>query len=115
MIPKRPSVNFLTFFHPTMPKTTTDKTAEIAKPAKKAPTAFSRPLTPSADLAAVIGDKPVPRTEVVKLMWGYIKAHNLQDAKNKRNINSDAKLAKVFGKPQVTMFEMSKLIGSHLK
>lgn len=76
--------------------------------------AFMKPLTPSAELAAVVGTSPLPRTEVVKKLWDYIKAHQLQDAQNKRNINADDKLAKVFGKKQVTMFEMAGLIGKHL-
>lgn len=76
--------------------------------------AFMKPLTPSADLAAIVGSTPLPRTEVVKKMWDYIKAHNLQDAQNKRNINADDKLLKVFGKKQVSMFEMAGLIGKHL-
>ena len=71
-------------------------------------------MTPSAALAAVIGAKPMPRTEVTKKVWEYIKAHKLQDAVNRRNINADAKLKAVFGKPQVTMFEMTKLINGHL-
>ena len=89
-----------------------------AKPAAKTPrkpnAAFMKPLKPSAALAAVIGSAPVPRTEVVKKMWEYIKKHNLQDAANKRMINSDAKLMPVFGVKQVSMFEMTKLIGKHL-
>ena len=77
-------------------------------------TAFNRALTPSAELAAVIGATPQPRTEVVKLMWEYIKANKLQDSVNKRNINADAKLKPIFGKAQVTMFEMTGLVGKHL-
>jgi chromatin remodeling complex protein RSC6 len=80
----------------------------------KKPTAFNRALTPSAELAAVIGAAPQPRTEVVKLMWEYIKANNLQNPKNKRNILADAKLKAVFGKDEVTMFEMTGLVGKHL-
>jgi chromatin remodeling complex protein RSC6 len=80
----------------------------------KKPTAFTRALTPSAELAAVIGAAPQPRTEVVKLMWEYIKANNLQNPKNKRNILADAKLKAVFGKDEVTMFEMTGLVGKHL-
>ena len=72
-------------------------------------------MTPSAALAAVIGSKPVPRTEVVKQLWVYIKKNKLQDTVNKRNINADAKLKEVFGKAQVSMFEMAGLIGKHLK
>jgi chromatin remodeling complex protein RSC6 len=80
----------------------------------KKQTAFNRALTPSAELAAVIGTTPQPRTEVVKLMWEYIKANNLQNPKNKRNILADAKLKAVFGKDEVTMFEMTGLVGKHL-
>lgn len=80
----------------------------------KKQTAFNRALAPSAELAAVIGATPQPRTEVVKLMWEYIKANNLQNPKNKRNILADAKLKAVFGKDEVTMFEMTGLVGKHL-
>ena len=84
--------------------------------AKRKPNAaFMKPLTPSADLAAVIGDKAVPRTEVVKKLWAYIKKNGLQDSKNRRNINADDKLRKVFGKGTVNMFEMTKLVSKHLK
>jgi chromatin remodeling complex protein RSC6 len=72
-------------------------------------------MTPSAALAAVIGNAAVPRTEVVSKMWTYIKKHGLQDKVNKRNINADDKLKQVFGKAQVTMFELAGLIGKHLK
>ncbi len=89
--------------------------AKTAAPAKRAPSAaFMKPMTPSPALAAVIGNKPMPRTEVTKKVWEYIKANNLQDAANKRNINADAKLKEIFKKPQVTMFEMTKLISAHL-
>lgn len=78
--------------------------------------AFMRPLTPSSELAAVVGSTPLPRTEVVKKMWVYIKKHDLQDSKNRRNINADAILKPIFGgKAQVNMFEMTKLISKHLK
>ena len=73
-----------------------------------------KPMTLSADLAAVIGAAPLPRTEVTKKIWEYSKKNNLQDAANKRNINADAKLKVIFGKDQVTMFEMTKLISAHL-
>jgi chromatin remodeling complex protein RSC6 len=76
---------------------------------------FMKPVTPSAELAEVIGATPVPRTEVTKKLWEYIKKNKLQDAANKRNINADAKLKPIFGKDQVTMFEMTKLVGKHLK
>jgi chromatin remodeling complex protein RSC6 len=72
-------------------------------------------LTPSAALAAVVGAAPLPRTEVVSKLWAYIKKNKLQDAVNKRMINADAKLKEIFGKMQVSMFEMAGLIGKHLK
>ena len=73
-------------------------------------------LTPSKDLAAIVGVKALPRTEVVKKLWQYIKKHNLQNPKNKRNIIADAKLKPVFGgKKEVSMFEMTKLVNKHLK
>lgn len=81
---------------------------------EKKQTAFSRALTPSPELAAVIGAAPQPRTEVTKLLWDYIKANNLQNPANKRNILCDAKLQAVMGKPEVTMFEMAGLVGKHL-
>ena len=85
-------------------------------PAKKAANAaFMKPLTPSAALAAVVGANPLPRTEVVSKLWVYIKKHSLQDKTNKRNINADDKLKAVFGKAQVTMFELASLIGKHLR
>jgi upstream activation factor subunit UAF30 len=92
------------------------KKAPAKKAAKRTPNAaFMKPLTPSATLAAVIGEKALPRTEVTKKIWDYIKKHNLQDAKNKRNINADDKLKAVFGgKKQVTMFELTKLVSNHL-
>ena len=77
---------------------------------------FMQKLQPDEALAAVIGSEPQPRTEVTKRIWDYIKQHNLQDAKDKRTINADAKLKKVFnGKDSVSMFEMTKLVNSHLK
>ncbi len=88
-----------------------------AKKAKRKPNAaFMKPMTPSATLAAVVGSGSMPRTEVTKKIWGYIKRHGLQDKKNKRMINSDDKLKAVFGgKGQVSMFEMTKLVSKHLK
>lgn len=83
--------------------------------ARKPNAAFMKPLTPSAELAQVIGAQAIPRTEVTKKIWEYIKKHNLQDASNKRNINADAKLRPIFGKDQVTMFELTKLVNAHLK
>ena len=86
------------------------------KSARKPSAAFMKPLSPSAELAAIVGSKGLPRTEVVKKLWVYIKANKLQDAKNKRNINADAKLKPIFGgKAQVSMFDMAKLISNHLK
>jgi upstream activation factor subunit UAF30 len=81
----------------------------------KANSAFMKPMNISDDLAAVIGKGPMPRSEVTKKIWEYIKKNDLQDPKNKRNINADEKLTKVFsGKKTVTMFEMTKLLGKHL-
>ena len=99
------------------------KKAAAKKPAaKKAPAkkrtpnaAFMKALTLSPALAAVLGDKPLPRTEIVSKLWVYIKANKLQDQINKRMINADAKLRAVFGKAQVSMFEMAGLIGKHVK
>jgi upstream activation factor subunit UAF30 len=77
--------------------------------------AFMKPLNVSADLAAVVGKGPMPRSEVVKKLWAYIKKNRLQDEKNKRNINADANLQNVFGgKKTVNMFEMTKLVSKHL-
>jgi len=89
--------------------------ATSAKTARKPNAAFMKPLTPSAELAAVIGPQAVPRTEVTKKIWEYIKKNNLQDASNRRNINADAKLRPLFGKDQVSMFELTKLVNAHLK
>ena len=92
------------------------KKAAKKKSARKPSAAFMKPLTPSADLAAIVGSKGLPRTEVVKKLWVYIKANKLQDSKNRRNINADAKLKPVFGvKAHVSMFDMAKLISKHLK
>jgi len=94
------------------PKATTPK----MKTARKPNAAFMKPLNPSKELAEVVGSAPIPRTEVMKKVWAYIKKNNLQDAKNRRAINADDKLKAVFGgKKQVTMFEMTKLVSNHLK
>ncbi len=77
--------------------------------------ALSKPLTLSPELQAVVGAGPMPRTEVVKQLWVYIKEHNLQNPSNKRNILADDKLKAIFGKGEVTMFEMAKLISPHVK
>jgi len=80
-----------------------------------ATSAFMKPLTLSPELTYVIGKGPMPRSEVVKALWVYIKKHDLQDPQNKRNINADDKLKKVFGgKATVSMFEMNKLVAKHL-
>lgn len=96
---------------------TTKKAAAPKKAAgkRKPNPAFMKPLTPSTTLAAVIGASPMPRTEVVKKLWAYIKKNGLQDAKNRRNINADDKLKPIFGKNTVSMFEMTKLVSKHLK
>ena len=95
----------------------TKKAPAEAAPAKRAPNAaFMKPVTPSAVLAAVIGKTPMPRTEVTKKIWDYIKQNNLQDKDNRRMINADEKLKSVFGgKKQVSMFEMTKLVSAQLK
>jgi chromatin remodeling complex protein RSC6 len=89
--------------------------ATTSTTARKPNAAFMKPLTPSAELAAVIGAEAVPRTEVTKRIWDYIKSHNLQDPSNRRNINADTKLRPIFGKEQVSMFELTKLVNAHLK
>ena len=99
------------------------KAAKKAAPAKKAKApakkrtpnaAFMKAMTPSSALAAIIGERPVPRTEVTKKVWEYIKKNNLQDASKRTMINADAKLREIFKKGQVSMFEMTKLINNHL-
>ena len=105
-----------------MTKTTTAKTAAKAVAGKKAlppkvgavPNALQKPLQPSQELAAVVGREPLPRGEVVSKVWQYIKANNLQNPQNKREIVADDRLQKVFGKDKVTMFEMSKYLAQHL-
>ena len=93
------------------------KPAATKAPAKKRTpnAAFMKALTLSPALAAVLGDKPLPRTEIVSKLWVYIPAHKLQDSVNRRMINADTKLKAVFGKAQVSMFEMAGLIGKHVK
>ena len=89
---------------------------KAAPAAKRTPNAaFMRAMTPSAALAAIIGDKAVPRTEVTKKVWEYIKKHDLQDKAKRTMFNADAKLKEIFKQAQVSMFEMTKLINSHLK
>jgi upstream activation factor subunit UAF30 len=111
----------------TAPKATAKKKTPVKKAApKKAATkpkakrkpnaAFMKPMTPSSHLGAVIGHSPMPRTEVTKKIWDYIKKHKLQDSANKRMINADEKLKAIFGgKKQVSMFEMTKLVAAQLK
>jgi upstream activation factor subunit UAF30 len=94
-----------------MAKKTAKKSA-----ARKPSAAFMKPMTPSAALSEVVGAKPIPRTEVTKKLWLYIKKNKLQDQKNKRNIKADDNLKAVFGgKAVVNMFEMTKLVNKHLK
>ena len=106
-------------------KTTDTKPAPTKKAAQpsakksagtaKKPNALSTPVQPSVELAAIVGDKPLPRSEVVKKTWEYIKKHKLQNPKDGREILADDKLEIVFGKKKVTMFEMNKLVNNHLK
>ena len=105
------------------PKKAAAKKAAPKKAAKKAPAkkrkpnaAFMAPLTLSPQLADVVGPKPLPRTEVIKKIWDYIKKNKLQDSVNKRNINADAKLKVLFaGKGQISMFELAKVVSKHVK
>ena len=101
-----------------MPKKTIAKNAakkEVVKKKRTPSAAFMKPMQISGALAAVIGSKPMPRTEVTKKLWAYIKKNGLQDAVNKRMINADANLKAVFGgKNKVSMFEMTKLVSKHL-
>jgi chromatin remodeling complex protein RSC6 len=92
------------------------KAAEkVAKKKRKVSSAFMKPMKISDDLAKIVGSKPIPRTEVTKKLWTYIKKHKLQDKINRRNINADENLKAVFrGKKQVSMFEMTKLVNKHL-
>jgi chromatin remodeling complex protein RSC6 len=91
------------------------KTAKKTAGKRKPNAAFMKAMTPSASLAAIVGGNPLPRTEVTKKVWEYIKKNKLQDAVNRRMINADAKLKEIFKKAQVSMFEMTKLISNHLK
>ncbi|HYG20502.1 MAG TPA: SWIB/MDM2 domain-containing protein [Ohtaekwangia sp.] len=90
---------------------------KAAKKTKRKPNAaFMAPLTPSAPLAEVVGSKGLPRTQIIKKIWDYIKKNNLQDKKNRRMINADAKLKVVFGgKEQISMFELAKVVNKHVK
>jgi upstream activation factor subunit UAF30 len=91
--------------------------AKTPKKAKRTPSAaFMKPVTPDESLAKIVGDKPLPRTELTKKLWAYIKKNGLQDAKKKTFINADENLKTIFsGKKQVSMFEMTKLVSRHLK
>jgi len=108
-------------------KSSAKKTKAVKKSAKKKSgakkkrsgrtpnAAFMAPVTPSATLAVVVGSKPIPRTEVTKRLWAYIKKNDLQDAMNRRTINADANLRPIFGgRSSVNMFEMTRLVGKHL-
>ena len=121
---KKPAVKKSAAKKPAAKKPAAKKAAPAKKPAaakkpavKRTPSAaFMKPMTPSSDLAAVIGSAPAPRTEVTKKIWEYIKKNKLQDNANRRMINADSKLKSVFGgKNQVSMFEMTKLVNAHLK
>ena len=92
------------------------KSAKKSGAKRKPNAAFMKEMNPSEDLAQVVGNKPIPRTEVVKKLWAYIRKNNLQDPKERRMINADDKLKPVFGgKKTVSMFEMTKLVSKHLK
>jgi upstream activation factor subunit UAF30 len=92
------------------------KKAPKKKTARKPNAAFMAPLTPSANLSEVVGSKPIPRTEIIKKIWVYIKKNGLQDKKNRRMINADAKLKPVFaGKEQISMFELAKMVNKNVK
>lgn len=97
-------------------KKSAKKAAPKKKSARKPNAAFMAALTPSAQLAEVIGNKPIPRTQIIKKIWDYIKKNGLQDSKNRRMINADAKLKVVFGgKSQISMFELAKVVNNHVK
>ncbi|HET7564070.1 MAG TPA: SWIB/MDM2 domain-containing protein [Gemmatimonadaceae bacterium] len=106
-------------------KTTTKRAGATAKKTKRAAKtktkrapnpAFMRPMQPDEALSAVVGSSPMPRTEITKRLWGYIRKNGLQDAKERRMINADDKLTRVFGgKKQVSMFEMTRLVNQHIK
>jgi upstream activation factor subunit UAF30 len=92
------------------------KTRRKSSGRKRTPNAaFMKPMRPSSDLAAVVGSSPMPRTEVTKKLWQYIKRKGLQDSKNRRMINADENLRPIFGRSQVSMFEMTRLVNNHLK
>lgn len=91
------------------------KKAAAKKSARKPNAAFMAPLAPDAALGEVIGTKALPRTEIIKKIWDYIKKNNLQDKTNKRMINADAKTKPLFGKAQISMFELAKVVNNHIQ
>ena len=91
------------------------KKAAVKKSARTPNAAFMAPLTPNNTLADVVGNKPLPRTEIVKKVWDYIKKNGLQDKTNKRMINADAKLKPLFGKAQISMFELAKIVNNNIQ
>lgn len=95
-------------------KKPTKKPAKKAAGKRKPNAAFMKPMTPSGDLAQIVGSKALPRTEVTKKLWAYIKKNSLQDKVERRNIHADDKLKPIFGKKTVNMFEMTKLVNKHL-
>ena len=100
------------------PVKTTAKAASkkaAAKPARKPNAAFMAPLTPNDKLGAVVGTKPLPRTEIVKKVWDHIKKNDLQDKTNRRMINADDKLKPLFGKAQISMFELAKIVNNNIQ
>lgn len=96
-------------------KAAAPKKAAVKKSARKPNAAFMAPLTPSDTLAEVIGNEPLPRTEIVKKVWDYIKKNKLQDQANKRMINADGKLKPLFGKDQISMFDLAKIVSKNVK
>lgn len=105
------------------PKKASTKQSTMKSPARqdahtksKAGQGLQKAVRPSAELAAIVGEKPLPRTEITKKLWDYIKAHGLQDARDKRQINADATLKPIFGgKPSISMFELAKLVSQHVQ
>lgn len=100
------------------PKKVAKKAAKKApkkKSTRKPNAAFMAPLQPSAQLGEVVGAKPLPRTEIVKKIWEYIRKNKLQDSKNRRMINADSRLKPIFGKDQISMFELAKVVNKHVK
>ncbi len=98
----------------TKKKAAKKKAKKATKVKRKPSAAFMKAMTPSANLAAIVGEKALPRTEVIKKLWIYIKRHGLQDKKNRRAINADAKLRPLFKRDQVTMFDLAKIANKNL-